>query len=675
MATFDFKTATPVTSGLTDSHFYFGAASQSASTPEIYTLLALKTYILAGVLTSLTVGTTTITSGTTTRVLYDNAGVLGEYAISGTGSVAMTNSPTFVTPALGTPASGTLTNATGLPLTTGVTGNLPVTNLNSGTSASASTFWRGDGTWAAAGTVSSVAQTFTGGLISVSGSPITSSGTLALTVAGTSGGIPYFSSASAWASSGALTANALVIGGGAGAAPSTTTTASGILTFLGTPSSANLASAITDETGSGSLVFATSPTLVTPTLGVATATSINKMTITAPATSSTLTVADGKTHVVSNSLTFTGTDSTSFAFPTTSDTVAVLGIAQNFTAAQTALRSAIGTTSTDGIVLSNTTAAAAGAQQYSPRLHWIGQGWKTNATAASQTVDFISELQPVQAAANPTGKLVISSSVNGGAYTEVAAFRTNGSLAISNSNGGIYYDSSGVRLWAMSDCTSIVSTNLAGIYASYYGAINAGNRINLLGRTTTLGFEMISSQFLAWSNSTTDCVGGDTFIGRAAAGSIQLGNADAASPVSQAFYAQSVVAGTSNTAGTDWTFNASRGTGTAAGGKIILKTAPAGATGTSQNSLVAAITLTAPSQRGGVTQQPSIVLGNAALATADTDGYVYIPTCSGTPTGVPTTFTGRVAIVYDTSAHQFWIYDGAWLQPKTPAAAAIVTWQ
>jgi hypothetical protein len=42
---------------------------------------------------------------------------------------------------------------------------------------------------------------------------------------------------------------------------------SGVATFLGTPSSANLATAVTDETGSGALVFATSPTLVTPALG------------------------------------------------------------------------------------------------------------------------------------------------------------------------------------------------------------------------------------------------------------------------------------------------------------------------------------------------------------------------------------------------------------------------
>lgn len=85
---------------------------------------------------------------------------------TGSGALVFATSPTLVTPALGTPSSGTLTNCTGLPISTGVAG-----------------------------------------------------------------------------------------------------LAAGIATFLATPSSANLATAVTDETGSGALVFATSPTLVTPALG------------------------------------------------------------------------------------------------------------------------------------------------------------------------------------------------------------------------------------------------------------------------------------------------------------------------------------------------------------------------------------------------------------------------
>lgn len=73
------------------------------------------------------------------------------------------------------------------------------------------------------GTVTSVAESFTGGIIAVAGSPITTSGTFALTVSGTSGGVPYFSSGTGWTSSAALANASLVVGGGAGGAPATIT--------------------------------------------------------------------------------------------------------------------------------------------------------------------------------------------------------------------------------------------------------------------------------------------------------------------------------------------------------------------------------------------------------------------------------------------------------------------
>lgn len=71
---------------------------------------------------------------------------------------------------------------------------------------------------------------------------------------------------------------------------------------------------LSGQTGTGSFVGSNSPALTTPNIGVATATSVNKMAVTAPATSSTLAVADGKALTCSNTLTFTGTDSSSVAF-------------------------------------------------------------------------------------------------------------------------------------------------------------------------------------------------------------------------------------------------------------------------------------------------------------------------------------------------------------------------
>lgn len=81
---------------------------------------------------------------------------------------------------------------------------------------------------------------------------------------------------------------------------------------------------------------------------------------------------------------------------------------------------ALGTsqTTSSGLALTNTTAAAAGAQQISSALRWSGKGWKTDATAASQSVDFRSYVVPVQGTANPSGYLTFESSINGAAYAE-----------------------------------------------------------------------------------------------------------------------------------------------------------------------------------------------------------------------------------------------------------------
>ncbi len=213
-------------------------------------------------------GPSTVTTGTdVVTALGVNVGTAGAFVVNGG--------------ALGTPSSGNLSSCTNIPVNQ-ATGTLAVANGGTG---------------------------------------LTS---------GTSGGVLYYSATGTLASSAALAASSLVIGGGAGVAPSTTTTGAGILTFLGTPSSANLATAVTDETGSGSLVFATSPSLTTPTLGVASATSINKVAITAPATSATLTIADGKTLTSSNTITLAATnDSQTYTLPAATCNIGYLEVPQN----------------------------------------------------------------------------------------------------------------------------------------------------------------------------------------------------------------------------------------------------------------------------------------------------------------------------------------------------------